>query len=86
MAKHLEHPGPLVNKRVRFRGQTTCGTVIWDFAGETVGVIWDAAPRHVFSAARAPLVIVEREPVDVPEECRPMSYGALAVPERRSNG
>lgn len=52
---------------------------------DKVGVMWDAAPRHIFEAARGLLVVVESEPVGVPEECRPVSYGALAVPERGSS-
>lgn len=78
----LEPAGNLLNKRVRYRYQSTCGTVVIDVGSPKVGVMWDAAPRHIMEADRELLIVVESEPVGVPEECRPVSYGALAVPER----
>jgi hypothetical protein len=48
----LEPAGNLLNKRVRYRGQATCGTVVIDVNSPKVGVIWDAAPRHMVGRVR----------------------------------
>jgi hypothetical protein len=73
----------LKNKRVRKHGQSLCGTVVGDDGEETVRVIWDDMARWITRCDRDILIVVESEPVGVPEEARPYSVGALSNPERR---
>ncbi len=67
----------LTDKRVRKLNYSECGTVMIDSGAASVGVAWDAWPKHVISCDRDRLIVVESEPVGVPPEARPLSVGAL---------
>jgi hypothetical protein len=72
----------LKDKRVRKHGQSLCGTVVGDDGAETVRVIWDDMARWITPCDRNILIVVESEPVGVPEEARPLSVGALKAGSR----
>lgn len=73
----IEFHGSLEGKRVRFEGDSKCGTVLADTGTDRVPVSWDAYPKYVLQASRDRLIVVESEPVGVPPEARPYSVGAM---------